>query len=193
MRLQRTLQDLAGPVPKPTAEDVERFCSANRQHSRKPERVHAAHIVRHVDETHSEAEARAGIEAALAELERGQPFAEVADRYSDCQGHGGDLGAFARGIMIEEFDQVVFARKPGQRSPILRTAFGFHIAEVYAINPGGAMDITALKPLIEGHLMNVRRRQAMRQAIERLRARPTIRRISRRETEDFAAHRAARS
>ena len=101
--------------------------------------MNAAHIVKHVDETHAEADARAGIEAALAALERGEPFAAVADRYSDCKGNGGDLGSFERGVMVEEFDNVVFAMKPGERSPIFRTPFGFHIAEVRSRQPGGGI------------------------------------------------------
>jgi peptidyl-prolyl cis-trans isomerase C len=64
----------------------------------RPEIVNAAHIVKHVDELHWEADARAGTEAALAALERGEPFAAVADRYSDCKGNGGDLGSFERGV-----------------------------------------------------------------------------------------------
>ena len=92
--------------------------------------------MKHVDETHAEADARAGIEAALAALEGGEPFAAVADRYSDCPGNGGDLGSFERGVMVEEFDKVVFAMKPGERSPIFRTPFGFHIAEVRSRTTG---------------------------------------------------------
>ena len=38
------------------------------------------------------------------------------------KGGGGDLGSFERGVMVEEFDNVVFAMKPGERSPIFRNA-----------------------------------------------------------------------
>lgn len=56
--------------------------------------------MKHVTEDQSAEQARAGIQAALAELERGDPFAEVAERHSDCKGNGGDLGQFPVGHMV---------------------------------------------------------------------------------------------
>jgi len=179
MRLQRTVRDLVGPVPKPSTQDVEQFCAANRQSARRPETVHVAHIVKHVDEAHSEEEARSGIEAALAELQGGTPFVEVAERHSDCKGNGGDLGCFPRGVMVEEFDRVVFAMQPGQRSPIFRTPYGFHIAELYSKEPRALMDLAELKPIIERYLMAVHERDALQRVTSVLRAKADIRQTSR--------------
>src|SRR5277367_5898666 len=113
LRLERTLRDLMGPLPEPTDDEIARLYKAQRDAFQRPEIVNAAHIVKHVDEIHSEEDARAGIESALGALERGEPFATVADRYSDCPGNGGDLGSFERGVMVEEFENVVFRMQPG--------------------------------------------------------------------------------
>ena len=51
----------------------------------------------------------AGIEAALADLERGDPFAEVAERQSAGKGSGGDLGQFPAGHMVQDFDDAIRA------------------------------------------------------------------------------------
>ena len=70
------------------------------------------------------------MQAVEQELRNGAAFAEVADRYSDCPGSGGDIGWFPRGEMVPEFDEVVFALAPGENSEVFRTRFGFHIVRV---------------------------------------------------------------
>jgi len=188
LRLQRTMRDLIGPLPQPTEDEILRFYQARRQAFQRPEIVHAAHIVKHVDEAHPEEDARAAIEAALAALERGDPFAAVAGRYSDCQGNDGDLGSFERGVMVEEFDNVVFAMQPGERSPIFRTPFGFHIAEVRSkISGGGIAELSEVRDTIKSFLTAVREQDAARQAAGRLRTQASIRRITAREAWDLAA------
>ena len=148
--------------------------------------------MKHVDETHPEKDARAGIEAALAALEQGEPFAEAADRYSDCKGNGGDLGSFARGVMVEEFDNIVFAMKPGERSPIFRSPFGFHIAEVRSRTPGGGIaELREVADTIKLFLTAMREQDAARRVAERLRAQAQIRRISTREAQGLASQRRA--
>ncbi|MGA2739380.1 MAG: peptidylprolyl isomerase [Bryobacteraceae bacterium] len=123
-------------APKPTAEEVEAFHRTNRENFRMPEMFHAAHIVKHVNEEQSEEQAEAGIQAALADLERGVPFAEAAEIHSDCKGNGGDLGKFPPGHMVEEFEAAISALQPGERTGIFTTPFGFHIAELRAKAPG---------------------------------------------------------
>ncbi|MGE3165716.1 MAG: peptidylprolyl isomerase [Planctomycetota bacterium] len=81
----------------------------------------------------TEAEARAKIEEALAALEAGGDFAELAKQYSDCPSaaSGGDLGTFGRGAMVADFEKTAFALQPGKYSEIIRTPFGFHIVYRY--------------------------------------------------------------
>ena len=177
LRLERTLRDLMGPVPQPTEDEIAGLYEAQRHAFLRPEIVNAAHIVKHIDELHPEAEALAGTEAALAALERGEPFAAVADRYSDCKGNGGDLGSFERGVMVEEFDNVVFGMKPGQRSAIFRTPFGFHIAEVRSRKPGGGIaELNEVRDTISFFLTATREQEAARRVTERLRAQAQIQR-----------------
>jgi hypothetical protein len=129
LRVLRTTQEMVAGAPQTSPAEVEAFYQAHREKFRTGELLHAAHIVKHVNDEQREEQARAGIEAALAELESGTPFAMVADRHSDCKGRGGDLGQFRPGHMVEEFDQAIRDLEPGQRTGIFRTQFGFHIAE----------------------------------------------------------------
>ena len=56
-------------------------------------------------------------------------FARLAAR-SDEPGageRGGDLGVFGAGTMVPDFETAVRAIEPGEISPVVRTAFGFHV------------------------------------------------------------------
>lgn len=70
-------------------------------------------------------------DAVIAELAAGKDFAELAKAKSiDPSGasNGGDLGFFAKGQMVPEFELAAFALKIGEytREPI-KTQFGFHV------------------------------------------------------------------
>ncbi|MCU1274262.1 MAG: prsA [Bryobacterales bacterium] len=177
LRLQLTMDDLAGEFPRPTPEEVLAFYESIKDRFAPAEKAQAAHIIVHVSEQRSEAEARRLIESAEAELADSVPFAEVAERFSDCKGNGGDLGWFERGVMVDEFDEVVFALQPGQRSAIFRTPFGYHIAELRAKGPGGPREPGMAQREIEAYLTAKRRREAIERGLETLRASAEIVRI----------------
>lgn len=64
------------------------------------------------------------------QLRKGAAFAELARKNSDDPGSsalGGDLGYFAKGAMVPEFEAAVFALKKGEISDLVRTEFGYHI------------------------------------------------------------------
>jgi peptidyl-prolyl cis-trans isomerase SurA len=86
--------------------------------------------------------ARAHAESLLAEIKRGADFEALAKRESADSGsrvNGGDLGWTRRGKMVPEFDRFLFgyyALQPGQLSPVVETAFGYHIIRVDRVNAG---------------------------------------------------------
>jgi peptidyl-prolyl cis-trans isomerase D len=75
----------------------------------------------------------------VAQIARtGADFAELAAKHSQDPGSkdgGGDLGWFARGRMVKEFDEAVFAAKPGEIVGPIRSQFGFHIIRVEGFRP----------------------------------------------------------
>ncbi|MBW2241371.1 MAG: peptidylprolyl isomerase [Deltaproteobacteria bacterium] len=99
----------------------------------RPEEVRARHILIRKAEDGDEAAATAAgekLDAALARLEGGEAFADVAAELSDDPGskaRGGDLGFFSRGRMVKEFEDVAFNLEPGQASEVVESSFGKHI------------------------------------------------------------------
>jgi len=87
----------------------------------------------------AKAAAKAKADSILAELKAGGDFELIAKRESDDPGskaNGGDLGWNRRGKMVPEFDRWMFALAPGQLSPVIETAFGYHVIRVDRVQPG---------------------------------------------------------
>jgi peptidyl-prolyl cis-trans isomerase SurA len=83
--------------------------------------------------------ARAKAESILVELKAGGDFEKLAKRESMDPGSketGGDLGWNRRGKMVPEFERWMFALPPGQLSPVIETAFGYHVIRVDRVQPG---------------------------------------------------------
>ena len=86
------------------------------------EEVHARHIL-----VKTEDEAK----AVIKEIEDGKAFEDVANEKTtdpSGKGSGGDLGFFAAGQMVPEFEKAAFELKPGEftKAPV-KTQFGFHV------------------------------------------------------------------
>jgi len=71
-------------------------------------------------------------EELKAQIEGGVDFADVAKEHSSCPSSrsGGDLGEFGPGMMVPEFDKVVFSAEPGVVQGPVKTQFGYHLLEV---------------------------------------------------------------
>lgn len=71
-------------------------------------------------------------QALKSEIEAGADFAEIARQHSSCPSgqRGGDLGQFGPGMMVPEFDKVVFSAEVGTVQGPVQTQFGYHLIEV---------------------------------------------------------------
>jgi len=74
--------------------------------------------------------ARKRAEELRKRLGKGEDFNKLASDESDCTRPNGDLGAFGRGEMVKEFDDVAFNMKKGDISDVFHTMFGFHIIRI---------------------------------------------------------------
>ena len=93
--------------------------------STRAEHVHAAHILVATQDAAN---------LIYEELtEDGADFAELAEEQSTDEQtapNGGDLGWFPRGVMVDEFDEVVFELDTGEISEPFQSEFGWHVATV---------------------------------------------------------------
>lgn len=75
-------------------------------------------------------------EAQCEELKQqiigGADFATLAKQHSSCPSgaQGGELGRFGPGMMVPEFDKVVFSAPVNEVQGPVRTQFGYHLVLV---------------------------------------------------------------
>ena len=103
------------------------------------EQVHARHIL-----VATEDEAK----KVLDRLHTGEDFAALAKELSTdtvSKEEGGDLGWFARGMMVTEFENAAFALEPGQTSEPVKTSYGYHIINVIERDPNRNLDEAGLQ------------------------------------------------
>ena len=71
-------------------------------------------------------------QAIKDEIAGGADFADLAKEHSSCPSgqQGGDLGEFGPGMMVKEFDAVVFSADMNTVQGPVQTQFGYHLLEV---------------------------------------------------------------
>lgn len=93
------------------------------------QKLSEAYIAQNTDPT----VARADAESVLARALAGEEFAVLAAEFGTdgTRLQGGDLGYFARGVMVPEFEEAAFTTEVGTvRTELVETQFGFHIIKV---------------------------------------------------------------
>jgi len=124
-----------------TTNDAKAFYDANPDQFKQPEMVRASHILIRCSPDATDdmkKDKRAQIDAALALVKGGEKFADVAKKVSEDPGsaqNGGDLGYFARGRMVPEFETVAFSLKSNEVSGVVTTQFGYHIIQATGHKP----------------------------------------------------------
>jgi len=118
---------------EPTEEEARRFFEMNRADFEQDATVTMNYVQFERRATaEDEAEIVEGLRDLAAAVRDGEDFAELASLYSDgpTRETGGDLGYFARGAMVPEFEEVAFSLDVGEVSEPFRTQFGYHIVLV---------------------------------------------------------------
>ncbi|HEX2208493.1 MAG TPA: peptidylprolyl isomerase [Longimicrobium sp.] len=130
--VRRRMQGMAPPAV--TDAEIRAFFEANRaRFGTRPASISFQQVlIRPRPSDSARAAALRTATQVLTELGQGGDFEVLARRYGmdGTKDRGGDLGWFRQGQMVREFDQVVFAMRPGQTSGIVETEFGFHIIKL---------------------------------------------------------------
>lgn len=139
--------------------DIAAYYEQNKARFSTPEERRARHILLDAEKEGSTAEElKAKAEKVLADLKANPgKFAELAKQVSIDPGsaaQGGDLGFFAKGAMVPEFEQAVFSQKKGELSGLVKSQFGYHIVEVTDIRGGDVQALDAVKSIISDEIKN---------------------------------------
>jgi len=81
-------------------------------------------------------------------LSQGGDFDKLAAQYSEDTGSkdsGGDLGLFGRGVMVDAFENAVFAMQEGQLSELVKSDFGYHIIKLNKIQAGSVKPFSEVR------------------------------------------------
>jgi foldase protein PrsA len=119
-----TLRKLLVPQIEITENELKTYFEENKESLGEAEQVKASHILVEDEATAKEIKQK---------LTDGADFAELAKEYSTDEGtkeNGGELGFFARGTMVTEFDDVAFALPLNEISDPVKTDYGYHIIKV---------------------------------------------------------------
>lgn len=121
-----TIKQLIAPQIEISEEEMKTYFDENKDSFAEAEQIKASHILVADEKTANEVKQK---------LSDGGDFAKLAKEYSTDEGtknSGGDLGYFAKGTMVTEFDDVAFGLGVGQVSKPVKTEYGYHIIKVEA-------------------------------------------------------------
>jgi len=178
-RVRYLIADLAQVRAGMTLEDAEiqSYYEQNKESYRSGESVRASHILIPVapDADPQTVElARARAAALVDELRNGADFATLASQNSADPGsaaQGGDVGFFARGEMVPEFEEAAFGLAIGAISDPVRTQYGFHILKVSEKRDAGYRSLDEVRADVMNKLTEQKVGEVARDAVAAARAR----------------------
>jgi peptidyl-prolyl cis-trans isomerase D len=138
---------------------VKSYYEQNAAKYGQPEQRQASHILLSYKPNATDADkakVRAKADQVLAEVRKSPgSFAALAKKYSEDPGSapkGGDLGWFARGMMVPQFEDAAFRMKPNEISGLVESEFGLHIIKLTGVKPGKKRPLEEVRPEIEREL-----------------------------------------
>lgn len=153
---------------------VSEYYEKNAAQFATPEMVRARHILILSDAKASaeeQAKAKAKIEEIAQRIKAGEDFGTVAKEVSEDPGsapQGGELGWFAHGQMVPEFDKASFALNPGELSEPVKTQFGWHLIQLEEKKAAGQKPLDEVKDQIRTRLAQDEASGKVQEALEQV-------------------------
>jgi len=147
----------------PTDKEVEEFFEDNQGKFDKPESADTSHIL--VDSLELCQKLREKITANEISFEN------AAKRYSSCpsKDNGGNLGNYARGQMVLEYDNAAFQLEIDEISQPVKTQFGFHLIKLNSKSDSLKASYKEVEQDVKKELQNLKQREQYIAQINRLR------------------------
>ena len=167
--VELTVEALA-PQIQVTAEELKAYYDSNSARYVQKEERKASHILIAAAASAGDAEkkaAKAKADSLFAEASKNpKAFGDLAKKNSADPGsaqNGGDLGFFARGAMVPQFEEAAFKAKKDEIVGPVQTDFGYHIIRVTDIREPKGKSLAEVTPEIEGE---VKKQKAQRKFAE---------------------------
>ena len=152
---------------------LKKYYNENKDEYKEPPSVHARHIL---VATQAEADSVIGKLKGLKGNKLKTKFIKLAKEKSTGPSSvdGGDLGTFAEGKMVPEFNAKVFTMKEGTISNPVKTQFGYHVIYLEEKNKAKNLTFEEVKPFIEQRLKMEKLKETMKTKMESLQKKATI-------------------
>ncbi|KJS29092.1 MAG: hypothetical protein VR64_21830 [Desulfatitalea sp. BRH_c12] len=154
--------------------DTKAFYDENPSLFKRPEEVHAQHILIKSEADAEEKQKKASRQTLVdikKKIDAGEDFGALAKAHSQCPSaqNNGDLGSFSKGKMVPAFETAAFALKPGQVSDIVETNFGYHLIKVLEHSDPQTLKYEEVQPKINASLRNQKVQTEVQKYVEELR------------------------
>lgn len=118
-----SINKLIDPYISISDDEIKTYFEDNKADLGQKEEVKASHILVETEEEAKEVKEK---------LNAGGDFAKLAAEYSTdvTKDKGGDLGFFAKGAMLPEFEKTAFSLEIGKISEPVKSQYGYHIIKV---------------------------------------------------------------
>jgi len=170
VRLEKYFDEICKGAQRPGEEDSRAYYEGCKEEFTVPEMVHAAHIVQHPSPDAPMEKVYAELLNVRERLKAGEDFDALAQEYSHCGDGGHDLGYFARGQMVQSFEDVAFSTPAGEFSDVFQSEFGFHILKVHDRKDAARREFKDVRYDIETMMFDERKNDAIGAMADRLRA-----------------------
>lgn len=177
VRLEKYFDQLCENVARPVEADSRAYYNEHIDEFKVPEMVHAAHIVQHPSPEKPMEKVYSDLLNIRERLKAGEDFDALANENSDCNDGGHDLGFFARGQMVQAFEDVAFTTGVGEFSDVFQTEFGYHVLTVLDRKEESVRPYDEVRYDIESMLFDERKNEAIGAVADELRAKADIRNL----------------
>ena len=149
-------------------EEVLKYYNENQEAFVEPANVTAKHILVDSEELAKEIKEK----IATNELS----FEDAAAQYSSCPSkeQGGNLGAFSKGMMVPEFEEVAFALPVNEVSEPVQTQFGYHLIKVSDKKDSSTKAFEEIKEGALKQLLNQKQEEKYLELMKELRNKYTV-------------------
>jgi peptidyl-prolyl cis-trans isomerase C len=151
-------------------EQIAQFYEKNKSSFSVPATLRTSHILLNDEETAQQAQVR---------LKAGEPFAKVAQEMSvdPSKQRGGDIGYFAKGQVIPEFEKACESLKIGEVSRIVKTPLGYHIILLTERREAREKSLDEVRDQIHQVILSQQSQKFAESYVQQLRAKAQIKRM----------------